>query len=55
MLTIELWKRSVTYVHFPEPIDYFLAISGSILTIPVDIILSPIEIIGLVLYKIFEK
>lgn len=54
LITKELWERTI-HVFFAEPIDYMLAIIGSIVTIPLDLILSPFEVIGLVLYKIFEK
>ena len=55
MFTKRLWESTVIYAFFPEPIDYLLAIIGSIVTVPLDIILCPIEIIGLILYLIFEK
>lgn len=55
MLTKNLWENSVYYKFFASPIDYLLALLGSLITLPLDIILSPFELIGLVLYKIFEK
>lgn len=55
MFTKELWETQVTYNMWKEPIDFLYLILGLILTIPLDIILSPIEIIGFVLYKIFNK
>lgn len=53
MITKVLWEK-VHYNLFVEPIDYFLAVVGSILTIPIDILLSPLELIGYILYKLFR-
>lgn len=54
MLTIKLWKDVYMDI-FEEPIDYFLGVLGTILTVPIDLILSPFEIIGFILYKILER
>lgn len=54
MITIKLWQDIYIDI-FNEPIDYFLGVIGSIFTIPIDLILSPIEIIGFILYKILER
>lgn len=54
MITKSIWEN-VCYKLFAEPIDYFLAIIASVLTIPLDILLSPFEIIGFIMYKIFEE
>lgn len=55
MITKYLWETTALYKWFAEPIDYLFALLGSIVTIPLDLILSPFEIIGLILYKIFNK
>ena len=54
MLTIKLWTDVYMDI-FNEPIDYFLGVIGTILTIPIDLILAPFEIIGFILYKILER
>ena len=54
MLTYKLWENTY-YTFFVGPIDYLLAIIGSIFTIPLDILLSPLEILALIVYKIVEK
>lgn len=54
MLTIKLWIDVYMDI-FNEPIDYFLGVIRTILTIPIDLILAPFEIIGFILYKILEK
>lgn len=54
MLTIKLWKDVYMDI-FEEPIDYFLGVLGTILTVPIDLILSPFEIIVFILYKILER
>lgn len=54
MITIKLWKDIFMNI-FNEPINYFLGVLGTILTIPIDLILSLFEIIGFILYKILER
>ena len=54
MITREIW-RSVMYNWLSGPIDYFTAIMSSFVTIPLDLMLSPFEIIGLLVYKICNK
>ena len=54
MLTIKLWKDVYMNI-FNEPIDYLFGVLGTILTIPIDLILSPFEIIGFILYRILER
>lgn len=53
MITNKLWKDIYMNI-FNEPINYFLGVLGTIITIPIDLILSPFEIIGFILYKILE-
>lgn len=54
MLTHKLWK--CTYLQlFNSSVDYLFAIIGSIFTIPLDILLFPLEIIAFIIYKIIEK
>ena len=54
MLTIKLWIDVYMDI-FNEPIDYFLGVIRTLLTIPIDLILAPFEIIGFILYKILER
>lgn len=54
MITYSIW-RELFYGWFNEPLDYLLAIIGSIFTIPLDILLFPLEIIAFIIYKIIEK
>ena len=54
MITIKLWKEIYMEL-FNEPIDYMLGIIGTLITIPLDILLLPFEIIGFIIYKIMER
>lgn len=54
MLTYKLWESTYCQL-FTSPVDYLLAIIGSIFTIPLDILLFPLEIIAFIIYKIIEK
>lgn len=54
MITFKIWEE-LTYTLFVSPTDYLLAIIGSIIAIPVDLLLSPLEILALIIYKIREK
>lgn len=54
MITKKFWEDTVSYL-FAEPIDYMLGIMGSFITIPMDILLLPFEIIGFIVYKIMER
>ena len=54
MITHKIWKN-VFYSLFNTPTDYLLAIIFSIITIPLDILLLPLEIIAFIIYKIIEK
>lgn len=53
MITKALWEK-VYYNLFAEPIDYFFAVVSSVPTILIDILLSPLELIGYILYKLFR-
>lgn len=54
MITKKFWEDTVLYL-WAEPIDYMLGIMGSFITIPMDILLLPFEIIGFIIYKIMER
>lgn len=54
MLTIKLWKEIYMKI-FNEPVDYLFGVLGSLLTIPLDLIFFPFEIVGFILYKILER
>lgn len=47
MITKHLWDN----LFWAEPIDYLLLIIASVFTVPLDIILFPIEIIAFLIYK----
>lgn len=54
MLTHYIWEE-LTCTFFVSPTDYLWAILGSIITIPIDFLLFPLEILALIVYKIREK
>lgn len=54
MITKKIWKEIYMEL-FNEPIDYMLGIIGTLITIPLDILLLPFEIIGFIVYKIMER
>lgn len=54
MLTYKLWESTYCQL-FNSSVDYLLAIIGSIFTIPLDILLFPLEILAFIIYKIVEK
>ena len=54
MITKYWWEERLCK-SFIEPIHYLEAVLGSIITIPLDIVLSPFELIALIVYKIHEK
>lgn len=54
MITKKLWKEIYMKL-FNEPIDYFFGVIGTLITIPLDILLLPFEIIGFIVYKIMER
>lgn len=54
MLTHKLWKYIYLQL-FNSSVDYLFAIIGSIFTIPLDILLFPLEILAFIIYKIVEK
>ena len=52
MITKHLWDNLFWFNLFhTEPIDYLLCIIASVFTVPLDIILFPIEIIAFLIYK----
>lgn len=53
MITNYWWEEMLCRL-FIKPIHYLGAILGSIITIPLDILLSPFELIGFIIYKIRE-
>jgi hypothetical protein len=60
MLTKEVWKEFVIKNYYSmyediDIIDIFGAVSISLLTIPIDIILSPLEIIAYIIKKVLDK
>ena len=54
MITKKLWKE-IYMNFFNEPIDYLIGVIENLITIPLDILLSPFEIIGFIVYKIMER
>lgn len=54
MITYKIWEE-LFCTFFVSPIDYLWAILGSIITIPIDFLLFPLEILALIVYKIKEK
>ena len=54
MITKKIWEDTVLYL-YTEPIDYMFGIMGCFITIPMDILLLPFEIIGFIIYKIMER
>lgn len=60
MLTKEIWEEFVIKDFYSmyediDIIDIFGAVSISLLTIPIDIILSPLEIIAYIIKKVLDK
>lgn len=55
MITKELWNNLVISYLNTEPIEYFLAIICSIFTIPLDLVLSPFELIAFIIWKVREE
>lgn len=51
------WLRKILIdnVFENEPFDYFICLLGFIITIPADIVFSPFEILGALLYFINTK
>lgn len=52
MITVWIWMRLVAdrYVYELEPIHILISIILSILTVPIDLFLAPIEIASYILY-----
>lgn len=55
MLTYSSWEKNWGYSWCEEPQEILLLILQTILLIPIDIILSPIEVIAYILYKFKNK
>ena len=62
MLSYGIWEEFVIervrkpwYYGDIGPHDVVMAVFISLFTIPIDLLLSPIEIIGLIIYKIITK
>lgn len=53
MTTRKMWKEIYMKL-FNEPIDYMLGVIGTLITISLDILLLPFEIIGFIIYKKIE-
>lgn len=49
------WWDEMTCRFCVEPIHYLSAILGFIITVPLDILLLPFELVAFILYKIHEK
>lgn len=62
MITIEIWQEFVIY-KIKNPSyegevnmwDIFVAIFCTLIVLPLDIILSPIELITIIIYKFINK
>ena len=52
MLTYSVWKNFIDYIEIWEILS---AVSVSIFTIPIDILISPLEIISIIIYKIMKR
>lgn len=46
------WWDEMTYRFYVGPIHYLSAILGFIITVPLDILLLPFELVAFILYKI---
>lgn len=51
MITEKMWK-DVFWDICREPVDFMFGVMGTMITIPLDIVLFPIEIIAFIIYKI---
>lgn len=51
MITYKIWDDLMS-LWFPEVIDVFLTLLLSIITIPLDLLLLPIELIAFIIYKV---
>lgn len=54
MITIKFWKDVILEL-YTDPIDGMFGVLGTIITVPLDIVLFPIEIITFIIYKILER
>lgn len=53
MFLYELWKEEGLWLD--KPIDMLIVILKTIVILPIDIILSPIELIAYLIFKIKER
>lgn len=51
MITEKMWKDVLCDI-CTEPIDFMFGVIGRMITIPLDVVLFPIEIIAFIIYKI---
>lgn len=51
MITEKMWKDVLCEI-CTEPVDFMFGVIGTMITIPLDIVLFPIEIIAFIIYKI---
>lgn len=54
MITKEVWEDIYGNI-CSEPVDYMIGVMKSLLTVPLDILLSPFEIIAFIIYKLSKK
>lgn len=52
MLTYSVWKTFIIYIEIWEILS---AVFVTIFTIPIDILISPLEIISFIIYKIMKR
>jgi hypothetical protein len=55
MVTFKVWKFFIFTNIFTDIFDVLLTIALTIVTIPLDILLSPLEIITFLVYIILQK
>ena len=49
------WWNERTFHIYTRPVHYLAAILGFIITVPLDILLLPFELVAFILYKINEN
>ena len=56
MITINIWNKFVLdHIFYTEMINIFLALLLSFITIPLDIIFSPLELVAYIIHKQLYK
>lgn len=53
MITINLWRELID--DYSDPIMYLIATISLLFTLPLDILLLPLEIISFIIYTIVER